>query len=499
MEACMNKLAWKSLSAVVYLALSLPLASSSNAEPIKPPVTDPPASVPAQVLPATPAAPDSPATISPASVAPKSEPVNGDILEAPSPVQQVPAIPANQVNSKDLPLPLAPKKHLSRKELKVQKLQLREDLDTTPILAEVLKLKWEVEPLQAPVKDTKKIGLDKIFHDTLSHSLLIRQAEVQIKDAEALAKDTHDPLFNPLNPFEPGSLKQAAESNAVAARAHLETVRQQALLTSAKLYADLTQAFLGKYLAYQAIEQGRAQLKEEQGRFVAGETNHFDVTQTQMALLDRYSKYLEADNAFHAASMILANQINATPENPLVPENIELQQQNQSIPLLRLLPDNLELGQVLKMLKSRPDMREMEARQVALQKLIKATNTSDKQKRKAELHQLELEAEKLAGGARVMAEKAFTDYALARKTVDMAQQRTQMANHYLYQLQISHTAGFSSAKEVLDGQIELAKVKAAQIGAQVAYNLSQIQLLYEMGQLNEQSITRPQPGLVNAL
>jgi outer membrane protein TolC len=74
-----------------------------------------------------------------------------------------------------------------------------------------------------------------------------------------------------------------------------------------------------------------------------------------------------------------------------------------------------------------------------------------------------------------------------------------MANHDLYQLQVSHTAGFSSAKEVLDGQIELSRVKAALIGAQVAYNLSQIQLLYEMGQLNETSLSHPLAGMVNAL
>lgn len=408
-------------------------------------------------------------------------------------------IPADQVNTSDILRSIAGKKHLSRKEKKEQKQQLHEDLDTTPILAEVLKLKWQVAPLQNPVKDIKKVNLDKVFQDTLSHSIAVHQAEVQIKDAEIIAKETRDPIFNPLNPFDPGSFKQAAQSNADAARAHLDTVRQQVLLASAKAYSGLTQAYLAKYLAFQAIEQGRSQLQEEQARFVSGETTRFDVTQTQMALLDRYGKYLEADNAFHAASMVLANQINGAPENILVPDGVELQESNQSIALLQLLPNNLDLGQVLKMLPNRPDRREMTARLDALQKFVKASSGIDKQKHKAELHQLELDGEQLADASRVSAEKAFTDYTLASKTLEMARQRVDMASHYLYQLQVSHTAGFSSAKEVLDGQIELVQVRTALIAAEVAYNFSQIQLLYEMGQLHAQSISQPATGLVNAL
>jgi outer membrane protein TolC len=52
---------------------------------------------------------------------------------------------------------------------------------------------------------------------------------------------------------------------------------------------------------------------------------------------------------------------------------------------------------------------------------------------------------------------------------------------------------------VLESQIELAKVKTALISAQVAYNLSQIQLLYEMGLLNEDVLSRPLAIPSNAL
>jgi len=384
-------------------------------------------------------------------------------------------------------------KKLSRKE---QKQQLKADMNTAPILAEILRLKWEIMPSNGTVDDTKKMDLDQVFHETLAHSIPVRQAEVQIRDAQAVAKETRDPIFNPLNPFDPGSFKQAAEGNVKAAQAHLETVHQQELLQSAKLYGGLTQAFLSKYLAFQAIEQGRSQLKEEQSKFIAGETNRFDVTQTQMALIDRYSKYMEADNAYHAASMLLGRQINVPLDKVLVPEHLALQEQNQSITLLKLLPERLDLEQVLKSLKNRPDVIELQSRKDALQKLVKASSGVDKQKHKAELHQLELEGQKLSDITRVTAEKAFLDYQLAVKSLDIAQQRNEMANHYIYQLQLSHTSGFSSAKDLLDGQIEMAKVKTALVGAQVAYNLSQIQLLFEMGQLKEDVISHPQPSLV---
>jgi len=467
----MKNLAAKSLSALVGLALSLSLAGG-YAKQKSPSDSTHPAKIAVPVAPVQAASRPVAAKTTPA----ESQLDNSDVLQA-----------------------IGGKKRLTRKEKKEQKQQLHEELEITPILAEILKLKWQVEPLDATGKDVKKIDLDHVFHDTVSHSIAIRQAEVQIKDAEALAKDTHDPIFNPLNPFEPGAMRQAAESNAAAARAHKETVIQQTLLTSAKSYGVLTQAYLAKFLAFQAIEQGRSQLTVEQSRFVSGETTRFDVTETQMALIDRYSQYLAADNAFHAASMALGNQIEAPSDSIFIPEGVELQEQNQLVPLLKLLPDKLELGQVLKSVKNRPDIQEIAAQQDAVQKAVKASIGLDKQRRKADLHQLELQAQRLNDADHVTAEKAFIDYVLAKKTLEMAQQRVDMANHYLYQLQISHTAGFSSARELLDGQIEQSKVRTALIGAQVAYNLSQIQLLYEMGQLHEQSISHPPAGLVNAL
>jgi outer membrane protein TolC len=377
---------------------------------------------------------------------------------------------------------------------------LRQEAEYLPILEEILKLKWEEAPHQAQSDDTKRIGLEKILHETLQHSIMVKQAEVQIKDAEAQAKEIRDPgLFNLLNPVDTPSLKKAAEYNIQAAKAHLRAARQKALLESARMYGDLTQAFLGKYLAYQAIEQGRSQLREEQERFIAGETNHFDVTQTQMALVDRYGKYLNADNLYHTASIALASQISASKETALLPEVGDLQDQNAMVPLFKLLPEDLTLEKVLKAARIRPDGQEINYRRQSLQGLVKAASGLDKQKKQAELHQLELEIEKASDAVLVLAEKAFADYQLSQKNLILAQQRYALAYRFAYQMHVSHNAGFSSAKDVLESQIELARVKTGLIGAQVAYNLSQIQLLYEMGMLDEDILSHPPSWPPNAL
>src|SRR5689334_18159687 len=118
----MKNLAAKSLSALVGLALSLSLAGVHAKQKKSPsdlihatktaaPVADVQASVPTAAAKVTPA---------------ESQLDNSDVLQA-----------------------IGGKKRLTRKEKKEQKQQLHEEIEITPILAEVLKLKWQVEPLDA--------------------------------------------------------------------------------------------------------------------------------------------------------------------------------------------------------------------------------------------------------------------------------------------------------------------------------------------------------------
>lgn len=356
----------------------------------------------------------------------------------------------------------------------------------SPILEEILRLKWENTALDA--SDVRKISLEEVFHQTLAHSIPVRQAEAKVKDAETEAKEIRDPgLFGLLNPMiDTGALKKAAEDTIQASKARLAAVRQKTLLESARMHADLVQAFMNKYLAFQSIEQGKVQLKAEQHRFTSGETNSFDVTQTRMALIDRYSKYLNADNAYHAASLALANQIGIKTDDTLIPAGLVLEDGNASVPLLKLLPDDLTVEKAVKTARQRPEAQEFQFRKTALERLIKSSSGLDRQRKEGERRQLELEAEKALNAAAILTEKAFNDYKLSQKNLDLSQQRYDLALKMLHQLEISRDAGFSSSKDVLDGQLVLAQAKTSLISAQVGSNLSQIQLVYEMGLLSEE-------------
>ncbi|HEY9746527.1 MAG TPA: TolC family protein, partial [Oculatellaceae cyanobacterium] len=357
--------------------------------------------------------------------------------------------------------------------------------DMLPVIQEILRLKWTVMP-EGAVGEIRKITLEKVFRETLERNIDVKKAKAQIKVAEAQGKELREPnLMTLINPISIAQLKSAAEDTVKAAEWHVKAVQQKALLDSAQLHADLVQAFLNKYLMFQGIEQGRSQLNADQQRFVAGETTSFEVSQTQMALMERYGKYMAADNLYRTASLLLSNQLGATGKEVLVPEDYLMETGgNVDVPLLNLLPENLTLEQALKAIGNRPELQELALKRNALANIAKASFGVDKDKREAELKQLDLEIEKATRAAQSTAEKAFADYRLAENALVLAQQRYALANQFLRQLQVSYDAGFTSHKEVLDGQIEVEKAKAALINAQVTRNLGQIRLIYEMGKLS---------------
>jgi predicted DNA-binding ribbon-helix-helix protein len=366
-----------------------------------------------------------------------------------------------------------------------------------PVIQEILQLKWSVTPEQTE-GEVRKITLERVFYETLERNLDVRKAKAQVKLAEAEGKELREPnLMTFLNPISMGQLKNAAEDNVKAAEWHVTAIRQKALLDSARLHADLVQAFLNKYLMFQGIEQGRRQLSAEEQRFIAGETTSFEVSQAQMALMERYGKYLSADNLYHSASIALSNHLGSSVKEVLVPEDYLQNGESVDVIMLNLIPSDFSLDQALKATENRPELQELRLKRNALSNIAKAAFGVDRDKREAELKQLDLEIQKALQGALSMTEKAFADYHLARQTLLLAKQRYSLASQFVHQLQVSYDAGFSSYKEVLDGQIEAEKAKTVLIGAQVAQNLSQIRLIYEMGLLDVDVLSKGiTPGLL---
>lgn len=376
--------------------------------------------------------------------------------------------------------------------LKQQKQEMTE-LESSPVVLEVLRLQWQPMPLYGAVGDVQKIGLEKVFKETAVRNLSVRQADEQIKDAELQARELVENPLILLNPVQMSLLKQAGAANVQAARLQFQAVKQKALLESATMYSSLTQAFLAKYLAFQAIEQGRNQLKLEEQRFVSGESDRFGVTQTQMALIERYNRYLTADDVYYAASLALGNHIDFPEERALVPEEVSLQSEINMVPTLKLLPDNLTLEKVQKASMTRPDIQAAQFRKEALKKLIKASFGQEKHKREADLRLLEMQSEKALDTISAANSRAFAQYQTAKKALQLAQQRYELAREFVRQLEVSNKAGFSSTKDVLDGQLELAHANSALVEARLNSNQTQVQLAYGMGLLQESLVSHPLP------
>ncbi|WP_373532753.1 TolC family protein [Vampirovibrio sp.] len=366
------------------------------------------------------------------------------------------------------------------------------ELQNSPAMAEVLRLKWQPAPLYGKSDDLQKIGLDKVFKTTAAGNLSIMQAKTQVTEAETQARELleSNPLLL-LNPIQLGLLKQAEAFQVQAAKSHVQVVQQQALLEGANRYLALTQAYLAKYLAFEAIEQGRNQLNLEERRFLSGESDRFGLTQTQMALIDRYQLYLNADAAYYTASLSLANHLGLSEDQALVPEEVSLRNEINKVPSLRLLPAQVTLAMAQKAALSRPDIQEFKFRKEALLKLVKASFGNDKRKHEAELAQLEMRGEEGLALVSVATRRAYAQFQTSQKTLELAQQRYELVLELVRQLEVSNKAGFSSAKDVLDGQKELAKANSALIESRLQSNLAQIQLAYEMGMLQEDLPSHP--------
>jgi outer membrane protein TolC len=376
-----------------------------------------------------------------------------------------------------------------------------ENPETLNFLSEIRSKPWGLTPDKTQESsNAQHIGLSKVFQDTLAQSYSLRQAVLKIEDSPQKGSPTQEANANMLNwilPANTNSLKEAARLNTEASRAHVLVVKQKVLLESSKLYSDLCKAYLERYLASQSMDQSVRQLSAEEKRFQAGEIDHFDVTRLEMSLIDRYGRYLTADTAYASLSSALSGtlgysvQQGASVPLPLVPEDLSWKDGDPGVPALPLFPEDITLEAVRRVAHLRPDLREANLKLEALDRLVKIAFGPEKEKRKVQQKQMELERDKGLQAANISIERSFNDFKLSQKTVTLAQQQALLSQRFVQQLQVSYKAGFSSVNELLDGQAQLLKARTALLSAQVAANQARIQLLYEMGQLSETSLTHP--------
>lgn len=353
--------------------------------------------------------------------------------------------------------------------------QKREFTNTVPVLSEIQQLDFKT-------KAGREISLKEVMQKTLENDVRIRQARIELKSR----KDQPPVLPNVLtllNPIDLAHLKEAADHGVEAARFHEQAVIQKALLENARLYVLLSEAWMARQLAFQTLDQTRRDLKADQERFLSGETNRFDVTRREITLIDNYHQFLKTQNAYDAASAALATVLRMKPEPPLVPAETNPAAAKQPEPL-DLVDPNLTLRQaVAAAIEGRPDLRELKANSQAMNRLAKGSPRSDQPRLEGQTEVLELQLDQARLSAEAAVEKAFNDYMLSNKARDLAAQQLQLAEQSVRQLEVSHEAGFSSSKEVMDGKAELLKARSNLARAIHHYNLSQLQLLAELGVL----------------
>jgi len=161
---------------------------------------------------------------------------------------------------------------------------------------------------------------------------------------------------------------RAAQQNVLAAERQLESARQAVAL-------NVKEAFFGSLLASEVVAvttkaraQAERRLKTAQQRFEAGAATRLDVLQAQVALANANTQLIRAENAARIARQGLALALGLDPSVPVEPDGT-----------LAWEPETFDSAALLaKAVESRPDLKELRARQEAARYAVKIAKAANK-------------------------------------------------------------------------------------------------------------------------
>lgn len=372
--------------------------------------------------------------------------------------------------------------------------------DDQSLLDKISALQWSPQ-----LQDVKLIPWKDVIRQTEKNNLEIQLSREKVTETEVKKQDVEMKrvLFF-FKYFDSAFLEGSAESDVLAANAHSQAVMNEALLESVTKYYNLMRAILTQYIGYQAIEQGKNQMKLNQKRFESGEATSFELMQTKTQLVKRYQEFLQAGITYKLASFALSEQIGEkatdNPQNKigddvtqdlLYPADLSFHDGEFEMPVFRFFGNKdsdhpLTANETIKIAQeNRPEFKELKFRKISLENLHQASTVKfDRVQEKilqSSLKQLDLKRQKTEMAVQAMVLKAYEDYQFSDKKVSLALEQLAIANKALKQAQVSHQAGFSSNKDVLDAQVTSSQSRVNFANALIDYNLSQVQLLYEMG------------------
>lgn len=382
--------------------------------------------------------------------------------------------------------PEAPKTHAEQPTtpLNVEEASLQEFLDT------INHLKWTDD-----LPHDKEFSLLEALNSTQAHNWDIKVAQQKIEETEAKQDGVESKriLFF-FKYFDARYLEGSAESDVQAQQEHTRSVEQTVLKQTVNLYGKALEAALGNKVAFWQVKQAYMQRKLDYHQFETGKVTAFTLNNSTQSLYTHYQNYLHTLGLWSQAAHALALHTTGKGQQAIIPA--ELKGDPSQVPLLKLplfkasnalvlvsKPDASQWKRYA--LTHRPDYRELFYRHESVDKLKTASKLQfDHQQTRlieANLKSLQLRMDQLEELIEAEIENTILALQTSKQQLHIAQQQQALAKLSLHQANVSHKAGFSSDKDLLDAELVYHASQLQYTKAQLGHFQSQVNAFATLG------------------
>lgn len=285
------------------------------------------------------------------------------------------------------------------------------------------------------------------------------------------------------------TLLKAEKYGLIASKYAYKATVNKVLLDAAKKYYAVLQALLAKQIAEESLEQGELLLKNNEELLKSGLVTKFELQQTILYLEQLKQEQMEADVKYMVASVDLAQFVNAKALTKRIkPAEIDLNESKEiKLNILNLVPAEYTMEKAVDdSLAIKPEIEELRFQLESLKKLNKATKSDDFKEIEIQtnIKKLKKTIKLTENTIKTVVAQSFMAVKTTKNQVYVAEQNYLLSKKSLDNVKIKREEGLSTTKDVLDAQVDLTKSKNALIGALVAHNMSQVNLLSQMGLLD---------------
>lgn len=362
---------------------------------------------------------------------------------------------------------------------------------TDVFLKQIKTLKWDND-----LPHDKEMSLFEALQKTSKHNWNIQIAQKKIEETEAKQDGVESKriLFF-FKYFDARYLEGSAESDVQAQQEHARLVQQNELKKTVTLYNKALEAALTNKVAYWQIKQALMQRTLDQHQFNTGQVTAFVLNSSTQALYTHYQNYLRTLSLRKQAAHALALQTTGQGKQTIVPIDLINTGDDEELEL-----PSFATGDALDIVKKpnskvwnqyallhRPDYQELFYRHESVEKLRTASKLQfDRQQTrliKANLESLKLRLNQLEQVIKADIEQTISDLKITGQQLQIAQQQQQLAKRSLHQAKVSHKAGFSSDKDLVDAQLVSHASQLQYAKAQLSHFQTQVNAFASIGEL----------------